>query len=169
MLRKDADGKYPLSGREYQAMLTLFGFGGTLDNDSLKERLRTIPHGWRDMRLAVTTIDRLLDKLLGTVPEKKLRAIQTELKHAVCELKIVPPVSHPPGCVYVEESALINLADRAISMDCMFCMKNDKECTQCELYRTLSACFPYELDGAKGCCPFAGRDHITLIDHEEDK
>lgn len=167
MLKADENGKYPLKMREYGSLLTLFGMSVLLDGDKLKERLQTIPNGWRDMRLIVSLLDKVKDELLSTVPDKKLRAIQTELRHSVCELKINPPTVHSSGCVYVNQEALVKLADRAIDTECILCEKSSKECLKCELYNAINDCFPYETmrEGAE-YCPFAGAAHLTVGDDQ---
>ena len=163
--KPDENGKYPLSMREYGALLTLFGMSVLLDDNKLKDRLMTIPNGWEDMREALRLITLLKDELINTIPEKKVRAIQTELKHAVCELKINPPSTYSTGCVYAKQESIIHLADRAIAMDCVFCEKSAKECKSCQLYKDITDCFPYEMTkpGAESC-PFAGVGHLEMAD-----
>ena len=50
--RPDEDGRYPLSMKEYTALRTLFGAVNALDSDTLKERCKLFPGGWRDLPCA---------------------------------------------------------------------------------------------------------------------
>ena len=162
----DEDGRYPLSTREYDALRTVFGAVNALDIDTLKDRCGLIKNGWRDIRLAHSLLKRVMQELLCTVPAKKLMTIRTELKHTVCELKVKPPSSMSlGGSVYVDHQALVKLAERAISMDCLFCDKDAKQGKRCPLYKALNACFPYELcEPTDEKCPFAGVSRLTLED-----
>jgi len=153
----DADGRYPLSMQEYTALRTLFGAVNALDSDTLKDRCKLFPGGWRDLRCAYTLCKKVMENLLFTVPAKKLVSMRRELTHTICEVKIKPPTSSTEDTVMVSRRALIDLINRAIYMDCMFCEKNAKECKRCQLYKDMNACFPYELlDPQDTLCPFAG-------------
>lgn len=74
MWRKpDEDGRYPLSHAEYQALRSIFGAKNALEqtHHDLERRVRLIPGGWRDFRLVMTLIDKLMAAVLGTIPQKK--------------------------------------------------------------------------------------------------
>ena len=155
--RPDEDGRYPLSMKEYTALRTLFGAVNALDSDTLKERCKLFPGGWRDLRCAYTLCQRLMEKLLCTIPAKKLLSMRRELTHTICEVKIRPLSSSESDSVMLDRKALIDLINRAIYMDCMLCQKTVKECKHCPLFKTIDACFPYDLiDPKDELCPFAG-------------
>ena len=165
MLRKDEDGFYPLSVREYAALRQMFGFVNVMDEDALKERLKTIPSGWRDMRMMAAVSKHLVHELLTTVPIKKRLSIQSELRNTVCEIKFKPPSSKMEDCVVISRKALVRLMERAIDMDCLFCDKSLNECKRCTLYKDLNACFPYELaEPTDNKCLFAG---VSGLEAEE--
>ena len=52
----DKDGKYPLTGREYNALRCIVLSKNEVTNsiDSLKDRFHLIPGGWRDARMIYT-------------------------------------------------------------------------------------------------------------------
>lgn len=70
----DEDGRYPLSYVEYQSLRSLFGAKNALEqtHNQLERRVRTIPGGWRDFRLLMTLVDKLLGAVLRTIPQKKI-------------------------------------------------------------------------------------------------
>lgn len=163
MRQPDADGKYPLTMREYDALRTVFGALNALDSDTLKERLKTTKYGWRDIRLCLAVMRKVLDKLLLTIPPLKLLTLQEELKHTYCEVRIrgggTP--SHP-DCVYVSQKAIVAMIDRAIQLECLLCDKSVKDGKRCPLYKNIQALFPYELDEPTDTkCPFAGVSHVN--------
>lgn len=120
------------------------------------------------MRLAYTLMQKLMKNLLTTIPYKKLSAIKIELQHTICKLEIKPVVgSANTGCVYINQAALVRIAEKAISTECFLCDKSAKECKRCQLYKDLNACFPYELcEPTDVKCPFAGISELQLEEHE---
>ena len=68
----DENGRYPMSNPEYQALRALFGAKNALEQTSkdIERRVRLIPGGWRDFRMLVAVLDRLLAAVLRTVPQK---------------------------------------------------------------------------------------------------
>lgn len=153
----DENGRYPLSMQEYTALRTLFGAVNALDSDTLKDRCRLFPGGWRDLRCAQALSRKVMENLLCTVPAKKLLSMRRELTHTICEVKIKPPASSTQDTVMISRKALVDLINRAVYMDCLLCEKTAKECKRCTLYQAINACFPYELlDPQDELCPFAG-------------
>ncbi len=69
----DEKGRYPMSNAEYQALRALFGAKNALEQTSkdIERRMRLIPGGWRDFRMLVSVLDKLLMSVLRTVPQKK--------------------------------------------------------------------------------------------------
>ena len=81
---RDSDGRYPLSGKEYSALLSLFAVNSTLNDQAnvLTERIKTKSGAWRDFRLATVKMQKVLDEIVTTIPVKKLHAIARDLQHA---------------------------------------------------------------------------------------
>lgn len=172
MIRKpDEDGRYPLSMREYEALRTIFGCVNALDDDheTLKARCKLFKGGWRDLRMLAAVSKRLMEKLLCTVPRKKLLTIQRELQHTICEVKIKPIAApHRENMVCVSEDAMIRVCNRAMQDNCYLCDKTHKEAKRsCELYRDVQACFPYDFNESTDC-PFAGMSGLRTETVEGD-
>ena len=170
MYRKpDADGRYPLSMQEYEALRTIFGCVNALDDDNerLKARCQLIKGGWRDMRLLATTARRLMENLLCTVPAKKLLSIRRELQHTICEIKVKPVAMNSDSIVYVSQDALLRVCNRAMQENCYLCDKSHREARQhCDLYKDVQACFPYDFEQSVDC-PFSGMKGLTARPAQE--
>ena len=166
MKQPDEHGRYPLSSKEYESLRTLFGAINALNMTGLQDRLELVEFAHEDLSVAKRLMQGVSAGLLGTVPLNKLLIIQKELRDTVCELRIRPIAQDKKtGCVYVDQSAIARLADRAIQMDCVMCEKTAKEAKKCQLFRDLNACFPYDLDKPDDVlCPFAGVSTVRMED-----
>jgi len=163
----DQDGRYPLSMREYEALRTIFGCVNALDDDheTLKARCRLFKGGWRDLRMLAAVSKRLMEKLLCTIPAKKLLVIRRELSNTICEVKLKPIASpRHDDCVYVSQEALLRVCNRAMQDNCYLCDRSHKEAKRgCELYKDIQACFPYQFDDSSDC-PFSGMSGMEVKD-----
>lgn len=63
------------NAREIHTIEFLAGLDAQLTSgqEHLRERLQSIPGGWRNYRLAVTTTQRVLDAIYETLPTKTLK------------------------------------------------------------------------------------------------
>lgn len=151
----DADGRIPLSSREYKGLRALFGAVNVLTQYSgeLERRARGIKNGWRDLRCLQANADRLTQRLLATVPLKKLVAINTELKNTYCELQTKGAVnSIDNDCMYIEVSKLVELCKAAAKVECFACDKSHKEAKKaCPIYATIEAVFGYDFTDQEKC------------------
>ena len=80
MREADKDGRYPLTGREYEAMRTLWGAMNALQGDDLKARLQTTKDGWKALKTAEAFMQKAIEALNMTIPLNKLLTLQRELK-----------------------------------------------------------------------------------------
>lgn len=165
----DEKGRYKLKSEEYQALLELCA-SFTLMKDAegcLKERMRLGSNMWRDYRCMVTMLDKLIGNILDTVPLKKLRIIQQDIKNVRMQLYsgAVSGARSKPWVVSVDDEALMCCLDEVMSHNCMLCDKTKQEYKKCPYHKMLSDLFPYEPDAdtAGGECPLAGRDTIRHL------
>lgn len=162
---KKVDGGYPLSMKEYDALRTLFGAVSALDSASLKPRLDALyPGSWEELISTKDKLMELMEKLLESIPLRKLEAIRRELKQTVWEVKIKPPseVKREP-CVYVPQKAVVRLIQRSIQLECLLCDKCAEDGLKCPLYNDINDCFPYELiEPGDKLCAFAGVSKLNI-------
>lgn len=154
----DNEGRIPLSYKEYTALRTIFGAVNALEqyHDVLHRRCEGIPHGWRDLRCLVRLSEILLEKILRTIPRKRLLALKTELDNTVCEVKVkgVTGERHDE-CIYVPTQSIVNLAQAATAVQCFGCQRTQEDARRhCQTYKDVQAILPYEFDEC-GRCPFA--------------
>lgn len=157
----DSDGRLPFSEREYYALRQLCGAFSMADNhsDELKERVRLIPNGFRDLRLIVSMSEKLITNIMKTIPLKKLKLIQRELKNTVCEVKVNRDVTgrNSEGFCYVPEQAMVRTVERVIDYTCFGCEKCGREAKKCPVRLDIESLYPWDVV-VKGDdpCPLSG-------------
>ena len=102
--------------------------------ERMKDRLKMIPNGSRDIALLCTVIDRLAENLLATVPEEKRLQLDRNLRNMRHEIHFVPPVKETKDQIVVFSDDLDALADSAIDHRCLLCEGN---CNKCALGKAL--------------------------------
>lgn len=173
MIKKpDADGRYPLTGREWQALRCLIVALNELDvcNEQLRDRCSLIPGGWRDLRLMLRLAEKLWDSITKTIPDKKLRVISEEIKH--CHISLVVEGASSvadKSVVWMDESAYVHMMDRIIGQECWCCERTGKDVKRCEIKKLILSTLRYESDPAEypedGACELAG--HTTILREEQ--
>ena len=170
--KPDPDGRYPMSGREFSAYRCLIVAVNELDVciDALKDRLKLIPGGWRDMRMLSTVSYKLFNALAETIPSRKLRAIQAEIQN--CEIRLVvrgADRSMLKSVVYIDEQPFIRLMNHVISQECWCCEKCGKEAKKCEIRQLVTDVLHYDSSDGElrkdDMCELAG--HTSIILEEE--
>lgn len=158
ILKPDQDGRYALSMREYESLRALFAALTGLNCDALRSRCDLIPGAWDAIEQAKKDLFTVMEKLMATVPYKKLKSIQHELTHTICRVEVKGPAGAvTPDYVYLPRQAFVDILQRAIQLDCLLCDKSIGECKRCSLYKDIDACFPYLLEEPTDkLCPFAG-------------
>lgn len=157
--KPDQDGRYPVTAREMEALRQIYGTSNRWReyHKYLEKRLRMIPNGWRDMKCIIAMCDRLIDKIMPTVPNDKLRIMQTELRHTEVYTRVVGPGIKPEEKYkYLPEKALVKLIACGMETRCFYCMKSQKEARHdCRMYKAIMACYPNEFNESEEC-PFNG-------------
>lgn len=160
MLTQDGDGKYKLSGREYYGLLCMVGAINEMElhGGYLKERLRKIPNGWRDYRLAQSLLASLFPAVLRTIPGRKIRAIEQEIRHAKIKLEINPvTIGDFDGVTYIEQQALMDAVNYIIGMNCFMCELRGADVKRCKVRKLLDSMMHYNVDpNPDGSCPCEG-------------
>lgn len=151
--------RVPLSGREYYALRELFGMVSSFNKcaGDLEKRVKTVPGAWRDYRLLMVLSEKLMQKVLDTIPKKKLLQIRRDLSHTTCEIKVGMDVSgrRAEGFCYVPDDALVNTVERVINWECLFCEKRGSSVKQCPIRKDLEALYPWDFPLKGETCPLA--------------
>jgi len=169
----ESNEKYALSYREYFALRQLFGISHIWDKSGheIEKRLKKIPNGWRDAKLIMTLADRLLDKVLLTIPREKLDQIKMELNHTFLEVTVKNCISGTPKghtYTYVETETLERVTDKAMEISCAFCQNRGKEVRDCQLRKDIERLYNWNFPmvGKDGECHFLER-FTEDFDHAE--
>lgn len=153
--QSDSDGRIPLSYREYNALRTVFGAVNAFEQYSsqLERRARGVKNLWRDMQLLRWMASSVMERLLKTVPAKKLKQIRNELEETVCEVKVRGiSGSKAKEYFYVEQQTLIDLCRFATELNCFGCQKSHEEAKRnCKLYKDIQSVFNYEFEECENC------------------
>lgn len=146
-----------LTPSEYYALQDYFGVVSILSTHlkHLEKRAKSIPGVWRDLRMMQTVSDRVLKKILPTIPAKKLALIHKNLKHTKISVKVDWDVTgkKDPTFVYVPEDELYRMVARVVNYECLFCEKSRADMRRCEIRKDFEALYPYDVTGDKDTCP----------------
>ena len=97
----------------------------------MPERLRSIPNGWRDIRMVETVLDKLVGNLLDTIPVEKLQTLHMLMKdtqvHITYTRQIGKGKDHVSGILTRDLDMLMAAAQDGV---CNLC---DGNCDRCDL------------------------------------
>ena len=157
----DKDGRLPLTNKEYAVFQQLAaGIDGLITaEERMETRVRTIPDGWRKLRLIRNMGEKLCQEIFKTFPNNKQRQIAEEWKRMTIRVEVKPGLNLPEqkatGFVTVPLEALEWLEQTVIDWECLTCMKDERERKKCELRAKLEQLYVFELpEVRKGECPF---------------
>lgn len=98
---------------------------------AMEKRLRTIPNGWRDIRLIDSILDKLVDNLLDTVPTDKLQTMHRLIPDTRVHITYTRQVGKSKDEVTgIHEKDLDLLTAVAHDSVCKLC---DGNCDRCDL------------------------------------
>lgn len=99
--------------------------------EEMPDRLRSIPNGWRDIRLVETKLDKLVGNLLDTVPIEKLQTLKMLMPdtrvHVTYTRQIGKGKDHVSGIATKDLDLLMAAAHDGV---CKLC---DGNCDRCDL------------------------------------
>ena len=152
--------KPALNGKELQCVEYLVAMESKMVEcgDALRDRLKLVPHGWRQYRLLASTLDRLLRDLYPTIPLKGQLYLEKSMKHGEVLIRFVPTY-RPPEWKMVKDEDLATLINLAMTAECAICLKSGREIKKCELRRALEDIAPPDAGHPAGGC---GYNEVTL-------
>lgn len=148
------DGKTPVNSYELRTIEFMMALNARLRSGEkdMRDRLRTIPNGWRQYRMVEGVTDKLLDRVYNTMPTKTIHYI--EKLQLFGEVKVqFKPASQLPGGEYVKEDDLKVITNCAMAASCAVCLKDEREIKRCKLRKALQdVLVPEEIP--KTGCPY---------------
>lgn len=120
----------------------------------LRERLKLIPNGWRDFRLAVKGTERILDKVYATLPRKTLVHMQRLCANGQVIIRPKPVVNTHDDMQIVCGDDLRLLINLVIASECAICIRDAREQKKCKLRKTLMNVAPTAELRKDGLCSY---------------
>lgn len=131
-------GYKPLNGNELRVLEYLAAMDSKIieSGETMRERLKDIPNGWRQWRLMAATLSNLLVALYGKIPLKNLRHMQNICAYGEVQIRMCAP-SRTPEYAMLREDDLKELMNTAIRHECGLCLKEGREIDRCPLRRAM--------------------------------
>lgn len=114
--------------------------------NEMEKRFRAIPNGWRDLKLCIKVLNKLLDGVIATVPPEKFVAMKRMLPRMHFKLVCGPQASEAGSdeCIISVQEA--NVLSHYAHEYCKMCFENN--CNNCLLGKTLDSVMTYDRDGS---------------------
>lgn len=97
----------------------------------LERRIRALPYGYRDYKLAIKMATRVTEDILMTFPPEKLLGMKQQVRNMFCKVYCGKPVVVDPERLYMDVKDFDVICQAAFEGNCKYCMKDS--CDQCEL------------------------------------
>ena len=107
------------------------------NQEVLKERLKLVPNGWRNYRLAVTTVEKVLDGIYETLPSKTMAHMERLATYGQINIRPRPVIKIPDSVQIMGSDELKVIINHAIENTCTICVKDHKEQKKCPLRKSL--------------------------------
>lgn len=134
-----ANRKTKPNKRENEFMLNLMILRNTLCRNApaCRERARLAGKWvWRDIRLMLTLVNRIQEKLIRTMPEGRDDYYSAYAKFGHYELKIDGPV-RTSRHLLITDRHLATICEAAMKSECVFCLREGNEIGRCTLREAL--------------------------------
>lgn len=144
------------NGKEIHCIEFLAGLDKQLHDgqDVLKERLKLIPNGWRDFRMAVSTIERLLDRIYGTLPQDTMVHMNRICSYGQVIIRPRPLVKLNDDVQIVGAAELRMLINTCVGNECGICVKDHAQQKGCKLRKALKNIAPTGAVHRDGRCSY---------------
>lgn len=103
----------------------------TEDADQVEKRIKSIPNGWRDMRMIISVLQSLVEKMLRTLPMEKretLYRLVPDIRYTISYHKRVGRADEPISGIYTKDLDILCWATHEYL--CKLC---DGKCQQCDI------------------------------------
>ena len=159
----------PANAREIHSIEFLAGLDAQLvqGQETLRDRLKLIPNGWRDYRLAVTRLERVLDAIYATLLTRTLLHMQRLCQCGQIIIRPKPAIRLPDDVQIVNTDDLRMLINAAISAECAMCVNDAAGQKSCKLRKALERIAPTAALKENGLCAYtdvaAGNEYGKYI------
>ena len=133
------DRKTKPNRRENEFMLNLMVLRNSLHRNAPETRERARLAGkwvWRDIRILTRLVDKVQEALLKTMPASRDEYYSAYARHGHYELHIDGPI-RTPRHLLITDKHLAAIAEAAMKSECILCMREGSEISQCPLREAL--------------------------------
>lgn len=143
----------PANGREMAAIDWLGVLCAMMADheQGIKSRLNGVKNGWRDYRLALTLVSKLLGKAVAGLPAHQQRHVRNVLKTHEVMLRPAQIVKTPNDMLLIDKAAFRTIINTAMAAECAICLKSEAEIRGCKLRKALETCIMLEEYPKVGC------------------
>ena len=120
----------------------------------LEPRLRQIPGAWRNFRLAVSCVEKVMEGVYDTLPPRTLQHMDKLARFGQIVIRPRPLIKMPDDVQIVLNDDLKLLINTAISAECAMCLKDAHGQKKCKLRRALENIAPTEAVHKNGLCAY---------------
>lgn len=168
-MKTNDDKIVPANAGEIHSIEFLAGLDAQLveGQETLRDWLALIPNGWRDFRLAVTKVERVLSAVYKTLPTRTLIHMQKLCQYGQIVIRPKPAIKLPDDVQIVDADDLRMLINTVIGSECAMCVKDAKGQKGCKLRRALENVAPTAKVHRDGLCAYtdvaAGKEYGKYI------
>lgn len=166
-----ADEKRAPNAGENALMMYLMILRNSLANhsDAVRERLKDTPNAWRDLRLLLQLVTKTQDRLLATMPEKRIAYYYGLAEHARVGVELPGPVKKG-RFIMIDEKKLAAITEAAMCGECAICMREGRHVRRCLIREALLEVAPPEeiRDSHTLACGCEYRDIASALVHQQD-
>lgn len=143
----------PANGREMAAIDWLGVLCAMMADheQGIKSRLNGVKNGWRDYRLALTLVSKLLGKAVAGLPAHQQRHVRNVLKMHEVTLRPAQIVKTPNDMLLIDKATFRTIINTAMAAECAICLKSEAEIRGCKLRKALETCIMLEEYPKVGC------------------
>lgn len=120
----------------------------------LEPRLRQIPGAWRNFRLAVSCVEKVIEGVYDTLPTRTLQRMDKLARFGQIIIRPKPLIKMPDDVQIVQTDDLKLLINAAIAAECAVCLKDAKAQKKCMLRRALENIAPTAAVHENGLCAY---------------
>lgn len=117
---------------------------------AIEQRVRSIPNGWRDLRMMTAVMKKLKVNLYLTFPEEQRRTFEKTLSAQEFQIS-APRLSKDPTFVYMDLDDAKLLMRHAILNECTYCHKSKQDARKCELRKAIDRWSIHDMEEVDGC------------------
>lgn len=114
----------------------------SLDCKCLEKRLKSVPDLWRQYRIAMTAIDKVVDGLYSTIPKEGLLSISRMCDNSDVVLQPKNELNRSSDIEVAHTDDLRVLINETMKANCAMCLKEGAEIRKCPIRKALTNIAP---------------------------